>query len=148
MKRNLWVSINWYVPLFIVLSTLAIFGIPSNTFAQVCIPGIGCMGGTGVIDVTLKSFNVYFINNSGHSINACARWYQSQQNFALPGGGSTNWDNGCWNLAPGETAFVINNATGRNIYFSATATDGSGLIWSEQEVDMGSRYTRFEYTFN
>jgi hypothetical protein len=118
-----------------------------RVIAQACIPGLGCLGGSGGADVTLGSFNVYFKNRTSSPIKACASWYQNQT-FSKLGGGSTNWDSGCWNLAPGEKAFVINNATGRNIYISATATDGSGRTWPEKQVDMGSRYTRFEYTFN
>jgi hypothetical protein len=115
--------------------------------ADVCLPGVGCLGGEGVFDVTLGSFNIYLKNRSGRPINACVEYY-SKTNFSTTDGSGTNWTSGCWNLSPGREVFVINDAMGRNAYFSADATDGSGVRWDRKEVDMGGTYTKFVFAFN
>lgn len=114
--------------------------------SQVCIPGVGCINESGRPEVTMRSFNIYLKNRSSHPISACVEYY-SKHNRATPDGSGTNWSNGCWDVAPGKKVFVIDDASGRYAYFSAEAVDGSGLTWGRKKVDMGSTYTRFEFTF-
>jgi hypothetical protein len=130
----------------VVLFGLLVLTSPSSSHAQLCLPGVGCVGGKGGFDVTLGSFNIYLKNKSRTPISACVRYYSSR-NYATIDGTGTNWNHGCWDIAPGKTVFAVNDAKGRIAYFSAIALDASGMVWQEREVDMGRYYTRFEHSF-
>ena len=104
-----------------------------------------------------SSFHVYVKNNSRKPITVTARY----MNYFERGRGSCStvdgrgencpdsvtWVTYSWNITPSENALIITDAVGRNIYFSAKSQDRK-LTWNEKEVDMGSQYGRFEYTFN
>ncbi|GET39886.1 hypothetical protein [Microseira wollei] len=103
-------------------------------------------------------FSVYVKNNTQQRIIVTARYMnyfesrRGQSCSTVDGGGAncddiTNWVTYSWDFSPGESALLINDAVGRNIYLSARAVDGSSL-WPEKEVDMGSHYGRFYYSFN
>jgi hypothetical protein len=114
-----------------------------------CIPGVGCINKSGRIETTLQSFNIYIRNRTGRPISACVSYHIFRRSEAtVDGSGTGSGTRGCWDIAPGQTAFVINNAISRYAVFSATALDGSGYTWPEREVDMGGTFSRFEYTFN
>jgi hypothetical protein len=133
------------------LSSIIIFDLAALNRAQAsayCIPGVACIGGKG-LETTLKSFNIYIRNRTGRPISACVSYHRFRRSQAtVDGSGTDSSARGCWDIAPGQTVFVINNAISRYAAFSATALDGSGYTWPEREVDMGGTFTRFEYTFN
>ena len=120
---------------------------------QVCIPVIGCVGPDGV-ETTFTTFNVYVHNKSSHPMTVTVEsWRQpNNQGRSCPGGGTSCLPNGWrtqhWDFRSGEKALILDDVEGRNIYFSAKATDGSRAFWSRQKIDMGSTYTRFEYSLS
>lgn len=101
---------------------------------------------------TFRSFNVHVENNTNEPIIVTVRWYGRFSGISGDGrGGSTNfeerWETASWDLAPHKKTFIINNARGRNIYFSARSANGRSS-WGEKAVDMGSQYSNFFYKFN
>lgn len=120
---------------------------------RVCIPMVGCVGSDGV-ETTFTTFNVNVHNKSSHPMTVTVESWRPPNNQGLSciGGGtsclSDGWRTQRWDLRSGENAFILDDVKGRNIYFSAKATDGSGVSWTRRQIDMGSTYTRFEYSFS
>ena len=120
-----------------LLSVAVVITSSSPTVAERrCIPMVGCFGTDGTVETTFTTFNVYVHNKSSHPIRVTVESLRD------------GWRTQYWNFSPGENALILSDVKGRNIYFSAKATDGSGASWSRQQVDMGSTYTRFEYSFS
>lgn len=108
-------------------------------------------------NLTANRFTVYVTNNSPKTIVVSARYMNNYK----PGGGACStvdgrgencppvetWVEYQWTVAPGETAYIINDAVGRNIVFSAQSVDRT-IRWDRKQVDMGSQYGKFTYTFN
>jgi len=121
---------------------------------RVCVPGVGCVGTDGTTNTTFTTFDVYVHNKSSHPMTVTVEsWREpNNQGRSCPGGGTSclpdGWRTQQWDLRPGEKALLLNDVKGRTIYFSAKATDRSGASWQRQKIDMGSTYTRFEYSFS
>ncbi len=131
------------------LSIIGIFGFDSAHAGTRCIPGVGCFSTRRGFESTLSTFNIYINNRTGRLIRACVAYHRFRRSEAtVDGSGTGSSTSGCWDIGPGQKVFVIDNAISRYATFSATALDGSGLVWPERQVDMGGRFTRFEYTFN
>jgi hypothetical protein len=109
--------------------------------------------------ITENKFTVYVTNATQKPIIVTARYmnyFESRrgQSCSEVGGGGGDcdpierWQTSSWEINPGENVLIINDAVGRIIYFSAKDADNRGGFWSEKQVDMGSQYRRFNYTFN
>jgi len=112
---------------------------------------LGCTVEKAVKDP--DSFYISARNSSSVPIRVKVKWYVdvvSNDSCVAQVGVKCDpsyWDNGSWDLQPGETALLVKNATRRNAFFSAESLDGT-MTWGKKEVDMGSEYGTFTYTFS
>jgi hypothetical protein len=93
----------------------------------------GCVVTKGVYHP--DSFYIYAKNSSSTPIGVSVQWY----NGSL-------WNDGYWELQPGQTGLLIKDAKSRYASFSAKSLDGR-LTWGTQQGDMGETYKVYTYTF-
>jgi hypothetical protein len=106
-------------------------------------------------------YNIYVKNGTSVPIQVHVVWHvELVEKAGEAGAGSLciNPSTGCsspswktdsyWTVQPGQKAFLIDDAKGSSIaYFSAKSLDGT-IKWDEKNVDMGSKYGNFIYTFS
>ena len=108
-------------------------------------------------NVFKSSFDVYVKNNSQKRITVTAQYmnyFEAGKKNGCADNGRTvdcddteRWKTLSWDANPGQELFIISDAVGRTIYFSAKSQDGR-TEWSKKKVDMGSDYRKFTYSFS
>jgi|GEM_PF-2871289 len=108
-------------------------------------------------NVLKSQFDVYVRNGSQQTITVTATYMNyfeaGKKNGCATMEGATvdcddtvRWNTASWDVNPGAETFIIDDAVGRTIYFSAKSEDGQ-YQWSKKEVDMGPDYRKFTYSF-